>query len=470
MKWAALGICLAFVLPLAFWLRTNPRQRLIFWMALGFLPFAVNYFHLYMAIYSAAEWGGYVKGAEFSLLDAVALILYISLPRVRHSLPFRLSMALYFLATVLSAFQALFPILSLFYPWQLARMFLVYATVAKGCADPKATWALMRGMGAAIIVEMGLVLWQRFGLHLIQTGGTLGHQNLLGLMSHLVILPFFALLLAGPRGLFAAAVVLAGAITNVSTASRGTIGFSALGLLAVFMLSATGQWTSRKARVLLVGALVMAIIVPAAIISLQERFNAMPLGEEIYNEREAYKEAAATMLSDHPMGIGANSFAVIGNMRNYFNLGDVASVASSRAGNVHNIYYLVAAETGYLGLATLLILFVSPVIVAFRGWWRNRADEKGSLLLGFGVALLTVYFHSWYEWSLATFSAQYLLAMIIGLVAANARALGYWQVKYSADRPQTSNRLITAKSASKIASQPHRHVVPLHKRADERHG
>src|SRR5204863_2115525 len=105
--------------------------------------------------------------------------------------------------------------------------------------------------GAAMIMEMGLVLWQRFGLHLIQTGGTLGHQNLLGLMSHLVILPFFALLLAGPRGPFAAAVVLAGAITNVSTASRGAIGFSALGLLAVFVLSAAGQWTSRKVRVLL---------------------------------------------------------------------------------------------------------------------------------------------------------------------------------------------------------------------------
>src|SRR5260370_7903577 len=99
-----------------------------------------------MAICSAADWGGYVTGAEISGLDLVALALYISLPRGRHSLAFRFSMAFYFLATVISALQALAPVASLFYPWQLARMFLVYATIANGCADPRITWALMMRM------------------------------------------------------------------------------------------------------------------------------------------------------------------------------------------------------------------------------------------------------------------------------------------------------------------------------------
>jgi O-antigen ligase len=431
-KWAALSLCLAFIFPLAAWLRANPRLRPQFWMALGFLPFVVGYFHLYMAIYSTPLWGGYVKGAEFSVLDALAVILYISLPRgQRFSVPFRLSMALYFVATLLSAFQAPFPTESLLLPWQLARMFLVYATVARGCADAEATSALMKGMGAAVILETGLTLWQRFGLHMIQTGGTMGHQNLLGLMSHLVILPFFALVLAGPRGQFAAAVVMAGAVTSISTASRGTIGILGLGLFAVFVLSGAGRWTSRKQRVLLVSALLMVVILPAAVMSLDTRFGARPLDEDVYDERGAYKEAAAAMLSDNPMGVGANSFAVVGNMKGYFDLGDVAAVSSSRSGNVHNIYYLAAAEAGYLGLIALLILFLRPAVVAFRAWWRNRADDRGNLLLGFGAALVAVYLHSWYEWSLATFSAEYLLAMIIGLVAANARALGYWQVKRS---------------------------------------
>src|SRR5262249_1805497 len=150
----------------------------------------------------------------------LALCLYLSSPRSQHRLAFRYSMLLYFLAAVFSASQALAPMMSLFYPWQLARMFLVYATVSKGCSDSRVMWALLKGMAAAVMAEAALVLWQRFGLGLLQTGGTLGHQNLLGLMSHLVILPFFALLLAGRRGVLPVAVVLTGAVIDVSTASR----------------------------------------------------------------------------------------------------------------------------------------------------------------------------------------------------------------------------------------------------------
>jgi O-antigen ligase len=442
-KWVALVSGLALVMPLSAWLRGNPRQSLKLWMLLGFLPFVVDYYHLYMAIDSTPAWGGYVKGAEVSGLDLVALCLYISLPGARHPLAFRYSMAFYFLATVFSALGALAPTLSLFYPWQLARMFLVYATVAKGCANPRVTWALMKGMATALIMEACLVIWQRFGSGLIQTSGTFGHQNLLGLMSHLVILPFFALLLAGPRGPLPAAVILAGAIIDISTASRGTIGFSAIGFAVTFVLSALGKWTPRKSRALLIGAVAIAVLVPLAMGSLQKRFDVVPMGEEdSYDERAAYKAAAALMLSDHPFGVGANHFAVIGNVGRYFEKGDLQAYALARAGNVHNIYYLVAAETGYPGLIALLIFLSSPLIVALRCGWRNLGDDRGDLLLGLGVALLTVYFHSWVEWSLATFSAEYLLAMSIGLVAANAWQLGYWRPRGVDETNKVASQLV----------------------------
>ena len=135
-------------------------------------------------------------------------------------LPFRYLMAGYFIAALISAVQALAPIHSLFFPWQLARMFLIYATVARGCVDYKVTRAIMTGMAAAIIFETFFVIWQRFGLGLVQTPGTLGHQNLLGIMSHLVTLPFFALLLSEARGKLPAFAVFSGAILVISTASR----------------------------------------------------------------------------------------------------------------------------------------------------------------------------------------------------------------------------------------------------------
>ena len=429
MKWLALTIGLLLIVPLTAWLRGNPRHSLKVWMLLGFLPFVTNYFHFYMAAYSAPEWGGYVKGAEISIIDLIALSLYLSLPRTRWSLPFRYLMAGYFIAALISAAQALAPIQSLFYPWQLARMFLIYATVARGCVDYKVTRAIMTGMAAAIFFETFFVIWQRFGLSLVQTPGTLGHQNLLGFMSHFVTLPFFALLLSKARGKLPAFAVFSGTILGISTASRATIAVLAVGFAAIFSISAMGKWTSRKATVLLVGMLALAVLAPAAFVALEHRFEVVPLGnqdsEDSYDERGAYKEVASAMLDDHPFGIGANHFTVIGNVGGYFERSKLGAYTLARSGNVHNITTWFPTETGYPGLTA----FTSgaPLFVALRCGWRNLGDERGDLLIGLGVALLAVYVHSWAEWSMATFSAEYLLAITMGLIAANARQLGYWK-------------------------------------------
>ena len=74
---------------------------------MGFLPFALSFAHLNMAIISWLGWPGYLQGGEFSVLDALALALYLSLPGTRHAVPFRLSMVLYFVSTVISAFNSL---------------------------------------------------------------------------------------------------------------------------------------------------------------------------------------------------------------------------------------------------------------------------------------------------------------------------------------------------------------------------
>jgi O-antigen ligase len=415
------------VMPLGMWLRRNPRQSAIAWMLVGFFPFVLMYFHLFMAVDSTAEWGGYVKGAEVSILDLIVLALYISVPGERHPLPFGLSMAFYFLTVLLSAFQARFPTEALMYSWQLARMFLVYATVAKGSADVRVTSALMKGMGAALIMEAAFAVWQRFGSGMIQTHGTFEHQNLLGLMSHLVILPFFALLLTGRRGVLPPLVILAGAIIDVLTASRGTIGLVAFGLAAVFTLSAVGRWTSRKIQILWISLAALVVVAPAVVMSFGARFNSFDPVENSYDERAAYKAAAAKMFSDNPLGIGANHFAVIGNMEGYYAAAGVDAYFLGRAGNVHNIYYLTAAEAGYPGLIALMLLFSQPIFVAIRCGYRNLRDDRGNLLIGMGVALLTVSLHSWVEWIWITFSAQYLTAIIIGMVAGNAQQLGYWR-------------------------------------------
>ncbi len=442
MKWVAIIILLVATMPFSAWLRRSPWVTLKALMLMGFLPFAIHAFHLYMAAISwtewplkgvavsLTEWPGYVKGFEISALDVLALALYLSLPGVRHPLPFRVSMALYFIAASLSTLQAAEPIAAVFYLWQLARMFLVYAVVARTCADPRGASAILTGMAAGLFMEAGVELWQRFGLGLLQSSGTLVHQNLLGMMSHFVVYPFLAMLLAGPRIWLPATVVLTGAAVDILTASRATIAVGLLGYSAVVILSALRRWTSRKMLFLLIGALALMVATPLAIWSLESRFAALQIFNPYYDERAAFQRAAAMMLADHPLGVGVNHYVLAANNGGYNRWAGVIPYAGSLLTNVHNIYWLVAAESGYLGIITFLLLLLRPLTVAFLCSWRNRGDQRGDLLMGLGVALLAVYIHSLWEWIFIDFEVQYMFALTVGLVASLAEQLGYFRHRY----------------------------------------
>jgi O-antigen ligase len=414
-------------MPVCYWLRRHPGDAPKFWMLMGFLPFVLPSLHLNMAAISWPTWPGYVKGTEFSVLDALALALYFSLPSAPHVLPFRLSMALYFFAALLSMIPAAVPMAALFYVWQLARMFLVFAVVTKGCTDRHVPIALLMGMAAGIFMEAGVVLFQRFGLHMLQAVGTIGHQNQLGMISHLIVFPFFALLLAGRRGWRPVAVVLAGLVVEVLTASRATLGFAGLGYAIVFVLSALREWTSRKGLVLLIVVGAAMPLAPFALSSIAQR-GATEL-QQSADERTRLEAAAAMMFSDYPWGVGANNFALVANVHGYYQTTGVAW--TSYSAHVHNVYWLVVAETGYLGLATFVFLLLQPLTVALRRGWHNLGDERGDLLLGLGVALFLVYIHSLFEWVMSSYEVQYMCAMDMGLVAGLAVQLGHWRSPYT---------------------------------------
>ncbi len=431
MKWVSLFITLAAIVPLAQWIRRNPQHTPKIWVLIGFLPFGTRPFHLFMAAVSWPDWAGYVKGFEFSILDALALAMCISLPGRQRVLPFRILMICYFLAVLLSALQAGSTEAALFYPWQLARMFVVYLAVSRGSTDPRVVAAILQGMGAGLCMEAGFAAWQRFALGELQTTGTVGHQNLLGIMSHLVVFPFFALLLSKRGGWYPVIVLLAGLITEVLTTSRATVGLAAFAYVALFSISALRRWTSRKAQILLIGAAAASLIAPLAVVSfehrmsLEKRFDPNTSLED-YDERAAFIRAASMIFSDHPMGVGANQYVRAAFAGDYYRKGGVHY--ASWGIPVHNVYWLVSAETGYIGLVTFVPLLFYPVFVALRCGWRSRGDQRGDLLLGFGVALLTVYIHSFFEFGFLLFEIQYLYVLELGMIAGLAQQLGYWRL------------------------------------------
>jgi O-antigen ligase len=438
MKWTIFAIGLIGMVPLIQVLRRKPLEQPWIWILLGFFPVLLSVVpYLNLSAIAWPIWPGNVKGFQITALDLYALAVYVALPRGRQPIPFRLSMIFYFSAVLLSIFFAQVSFAAVFYAWQLARMFLIYAVVIKSGADERIVGWLMKGMAAGLVLEAFMTIWERFVQGIIQTGGSFGHQNYLGMTSYFVIFPFFALLMAGQRGWLTAITPLAGTIIWVLTASRATLGLGGFGLIALFIVSALRKWTARKARVLLFGAVILAILIPVGLSSLETRFAANPLADD-YDERAVLIDVAAKILSDHPMGIGANNFTLVANTGGYYARAPLSWMSSGAI--VHNIYWLTAAETGYLGIIALVILLLHPLVVALHCGWRHRKDQRGDLLLGIGMALLIVYIHSYFEWIFLTMDIQYLFAIMVGLVGGLATQLGYWRRPYIQDDQFGANR------------------------------
>ena len=251
---------------------------------------------------------------------------------------------------------------------------------------------------------------------MVQTPGTFAHQNTLGMVTHFVAFPFFALLLAGARSPWAALVPLAGAVVAVMTASRAALGFAVAGYAVVYLISLMRQRTFRKTLLGGAGVLTACVLAPVVFASFQTRFELAPLTEHEYDERAAFNRTAALILDDHPFGVGVNHYVYVAKNFGYSERGGVAPVEGSRNNIVHNVYWLTAAEAGYFGIAAYALMAAYTLFAAFTAGWRDRMSLRGDLLLGLGSALLIAYAHSTLEYILLTKEAQYLFAIAMGTV------------------------------------------------------
>jgi len=424
LKWAFLILALIAVLPLSHWMRRSRQNFRLVWIALGFMPFGIAASpNLDIAVIDWAGWPGFVKGALITAVDIIALAIFFALPQSRRSSRFKVPMILYFGFVALSALQAAVPMAALFYPWQLLRMYLIYLVVERGCALRGAVPCLFTGLAIGLSFQVLVTVYQRYGLGELQTSGVFAHQNMLGLLSNLIVLPLFALLLSGVTRWQTLVAPLAGCIIAVHTASRATVGLMAIGFVCVLAVSLLRRPTARKVCIAVAGAAVLVVLSPIAISSFQDRFSAQPLTEH-YDERGAFTRSAWMIIEDNPFGIGANNFVALANSGGYYQRAGVTPRRGSRSTMVHNVYWLTAAELGFLGLLAFVILLFQPMLEGFRCGWRNRHDIRGDLLIGMSASLVIVYAHSYFEWIFLAAPVQYVFVMMLGVIAGTIEQMG----------------------------------------------
>ncbi len=431
MKYIIFGISLACVAPLVVWLRQNPRMTPKLWILIGALPFIWGAFPRYqIALFGVPAWPGFVQGFDVSILDLLLLAAFFALPRARPKLPFKLVFSFYFGAVLLSAFGAGSSTASLWYVWQLLRIFFAYMVIARACAEPRIANALLQGLAIGVCFEAATVGWQRFVVHYVRSVGTFEHENMLGIAMHLVIFPFFALLLSGEKGWQPKTVPILGAFIDIFTTSRATIGFAGVGFMFLLVLSMLKNWTAHKTRILGAALLVLLILVPVTYRQFSYRFSGISM-TDLMGGRSELNEAAALILADHPMGIGANNFVFTSRAQGYGQRADVGF--KNEETFPHNIYWTTAAETGYIGVLALFLFLLRPILFAIRSGWRYRKDRRGDLLLGLATSLLIFDIHSYFEWVFFTDQIQYMVAINLGMIAGLVAQL-------NSTRPQIRGR------------------------------
>jgi len=420
-KWAIFALGLMGTLFLGGWLRSNPRNLKQVCTLIGALPFLVTALPKHeIAILGVPEWPGFARGFDVSVFDLFAFAVLLSLPRRSHALPFKLPFFFYIATILLSALQAPNQTATYYYAWQLLRIFMAYIVIARACADPVLRIAILNGMAFGLCFEGGVVILQRFVFHYLHVVGTFDHQNMLGLVIHFVIFPFFALVLSGQKGWKLAAIPFIGMLIDIITTSRGAIALALAGFSSLLILSMLRKMTPRKGKILASSVLILTLLSPLAYRQFELRYQTT--GVAGYGDgRTELNNAAAMMLSDFPMGIGANNIVVFGNTHGYY---ERASVGAENAGIFpHNIYWATAAELGYIGLTALAFLLLRPLQLAFFIGWRTRNDQRGDLLLGLAVSLAMVYVQSYYEFLLLTDEVQYFFAIELGIIASLALEL-----------------------------------------------
>jgi hypothetical protein len=282
--------------------------------------------------------------------------------------------------------------------------------------------ALLAGLGVGLAYEAIFAAYQ-FVKGSARPGGNLGHSNFLGLASDYVLFPTMALMLGTKRTIWPAMVLGAGLVIAVVGGSRATLGLFAIGLILTLVFSLQHGTSSRKIAFGGAAVLLLLCATPLMLWAASHRSEESKLSSD--TERNAMKAAARMIIADHPFGVGANQYVVVANTGGYSQRAGVAWNYGSRSAPVHDTYYLITAELGFIGLIGFAGTIGGFIFLAWRNLKRKSEDESNELVPGLLATMIVVSVHVSYEWVFMHFVLHYMFAVGAGLlagVAASARS------------------------------------------------
>lgn len=388
---AAAGIALA----------VKDARRVILGALIVVTPLSVG-----KAVFEVTTPASLTQGISLDLTDFLALAVIVllasrskeNLDSARAILPALLPAAAWVALSALSLLDANESTLALIQLLIMVKLFLLFVVVASYLAQTGDLAPVLVGLAVIVALEALLGVYQRISgqsLGLLQLGeastvaqqpmnltstyrvqGTLGHPNSYAMYLMAAIPLLFALLFCvAPRSmkLLAGGAVLLGAVGVLLSLSRSGWACLALALTVVMALAVWRKRLHPGTALLLASGMALAVfglnLLMDNLIGL--RLTSGDQGSAA--SRVTLAQTALQVVGNRPwLGVGLNNYRHI--LPHYGATGSTV---------VHNVYLLIAAETGVLGLAAFLLLLA----VVLKHAWRlaSRPADDAQWIVGAGA-------------------------------------------------------------------------------------
>jgi O-antigen ligase len=412
MKWLALALALLVVVPLAARQAAAAprfRQFLVGLLAFDlFNPAHVNFL-------SDESYRGDSRGLEITTVDLLMVALFVAQRRrgVQGGRPrFLIVRILSMVSLLLSLTGSPDVMRSLFGVWKLARMFCMFSVLATAFLELELVQSALMGLALGVASQGLLALQQKYLHHMVRSFGSQSHPNSLAMLVNLIMPVAFSLIMAGKARWIAVVVVVFAAMCDLFSLSRGGMLMFGLALTLVTIGSFLRGITTRKTRIV-AGVLLGSVLVLAkSAATIIQRFTEAP--KESEQARVLFNAAARAMANDHVFGVGINMYSFVLDHGGYADMFDVDP--GDRNGIAHHIYWLTAAETGYVGLVTYLGLLAAVLLAAIRE--AVRPGLTGDIALGIAAGLTVTYVQGTEEWIARQTTMSYCFWMFAAMISA----------------------------------------------------
>lgn len=367
-------------------------------------------------IVSDENYRGDSRGIEVTTVDLMILAMFVC-QRLRKQPGFGgtrfVGIRLAYLTAVLLSFTATPDAFRSFYSlWKLLRMFFAFDVLATAFADMGLLSAGLYGLAAGVISQGLMAFRQKYVFHMVRVVGSQSHPNSLAMICNLAFPVAFALLLSGKGRRVALITVAIAGLCDIFSLSRGGMMMFVLASAIVFTGSFLRGMTRRKVTVLALSVVAGIAVLAKSADTIINRFVNAP--KESEQARVLFNAAAKMMANEHPFGIGINQYSNVLDHGGYADRLGIAAV--DRNGIAHHIYWLTAAELGYFGLATFLLMLGTVLVVGMRS--ARIPGVRGDVALGLVAGLTVTYLQGTAEWIMRQTTFSYAFWLVAAMIAS----------------------------------------------------